>query len=134
MNRGQKPNSAQVFDITGGKSKIGASTETEPVPGGEVVMPSHVKGVAAKIWKEKAPDLIAKNALTAWDVDLFAKYCILEARFRKKPEEFTGNLLTEQRRIAECFGMSGAQSRARIKTKPVQSASPAAKYFENRTS
>lgn len=129
MNRGQKPNSAQVFDITGGKSKIGASTETEPVPSGDVVMPPHVKGVAAKIWKEKAPDLIAKNALTSWDVDLFAKYCIFEARFRKKPEEFTGNMLTELRRIAECFGMSGAQSRARIKTRAGKSEDPAEKYF-----
>jgi P27 family predicted phage terminase small subunit len=48
----------------------------EPVPDeAEVVRPEWLPEPAAAIWDQLAPDLIAKNVLTAWDVDMFAAFC-----------------------------------------------------------
>lgn len=133
MHRGTKPHSANVLDATGAISRTGTTLETEPQPDGEVIRPAYVKGNAAKIWGEYAPDLIAKKALTAWDVRAFARWCILEAQFQKAPQKFTAALMVEARRLADVFGMSGQQSRARIKTIPGQAADPAEQYFGKNT-
>lgn len=47
----------------------------EPRPGGEVTPPSWLSEDSRRVWAQFAPDLIAKQVMTAWDPEAFAGYC-----------------------------------------------------------
>lgn len=54
--------------------------DQEPVPQvGPVEPPAWLSGAALDTWRRLAPELIERNCLTAWDTDLFARYCWAEA-------------------------------------------------------
>jgi phage terminase small subunit len=98
-------------------------------PQGEVKKPSFVKGKAVAIWKKYAPELVAKNVLTVWDVDMFGTWCCLMAEYQKSPELFTSAKLTQMRLYAESFGLTPT-GRARLRLKDsMPTADPAEQYF-----
>ena len=129
MQRGSKPKSNVVKFTTGNPGKRPLN-DSEPVPEGEVLKPSSVKGKAARLWKRYAPPLIEQKLLTSWDVQAFAAWCLLTAEFEKSPEQFTSSKLTQMRHFAEMFGLAGQSSRARLKTNGKESQDPAEKYFD----
>lgn len=50
--------------------------DLEPVPSlGEIIVPDWLPAAAREVWAALAPDLIAKQVLTFWDVDMFATLC-----------------------------------------------------------
>ena len=60
----------------------------EPVPSeGAIVPPVELPEDAQAVWDRLAPDLIARRALTAWDVDSFAVYCRSVALFNRAAAE-----------------------------------------------
>ena len=65
----------------------------------------------------------------------FARWCIFEAQYQKSPQKFTAALMVETRRLADNFGMSGQQSRARIDRNQGGAAQkdPAESYFGKNT-
>lgn len=55
----------------------------EPKPAeGSVNAPTWLGKEARRVWRTKAPDLIAKKVLTAWDTEAFALYCDAVVRHR----------------------------------------------------
>jgi len=72
--RGPAPAPTQLRMIRGDKkSRI---NRAEPKPAEQaVVRPRTLSAAARAVWDRIAPDLIDKQVLTFWDVDLFARYC-----------------------------------------------------------
>jgi len=55
-----------------------------PVPAlGEVRCPQWLPAGAKAVWRREAPDLVAKDVLTPWDVEMFARWCVLVALSRQ---------------------------------------------------
>jgi P27 family predicted phage terminase small subunit len=68
--RGPAPEPRALREIKG----TAKGANREPKPAGEVLEPE-MRAPAAAVWRRLAPDLKAKDVLTAWDVDSFAAYC-----------------------------------------------------------
>ena len=75
--RGPQPAPTKLRLLKGeGKTHPERINRNEPVPSAKDVKPPKWLGKPALgIWKQLAPDLIAKGVLTAWDVEAFAGYC-----------------------------------------------------------
>lgn len=101
-------------------------------PTGEPQKPKWLRGLASKLWDERAPELVAAGVLKAIDADLFAMYCSLAAEFRRDKGVMVASRIAQLRALAAEFGI-GAASRSRIHV-PVGSKPPApqaaSKYFE----
>ena len=53
-----------------------------PTPAAATILPPYALSENSQaVWNRLAPDLIAKNILTAWDVDMFAVFCDAVAIF-----------------------------------------------------
>ena len=114
MFRGKKPQGARLTLVKGNPGKRPIN-EAEPEPKGEVRKPAFVKGKAAQLWKQYAPDLTANGVLTPWDVDMFGAWCCLMAEFQVDPNRFITAKLTQMRALGEAFGLI-PPGRARLKT------------------
>jgi phage terminase small subunit len=91
--------------------------KNEPQPQGDVIRPRFLKGRAAKIWEEYAPELIRLKLLTSVDAHTFAAWCALTAEFEKDPTKMLAAKIGQMRALAAAFGME-ASSRARLGTAP----------------
>lgn len=105
-----------------------AKTRTEEPKGTDgIVMPKYLIGEAAKKWKEETPSLIEMGVLKKQDIDAFAQYCVLFAKWKNKvlldlpygmdPE--TRALLTEMDKLRIEFGLTPS-SRAGLKIEKPQ--------------
>ena len=77
-----RPSKPTALKLLHGDRKDRVNTR-EPVPVGEVVAPATLSKGAREVWNRLAPDLIAKQVLTAWDVDDFAAFCDAADRRRR---------------------------------------------------
>jgi P27 family predicted phage terminase small subunit len=85
--RGPAPKPTNLRKLHGDrKDRI---NNAEPIPGKADIVPPAWLGEtecgerALEIWAEIAPDLASKEVLTPWDVDQFAAYCDVTARFQE---------------------------------------------------
>ena len=74
--RGPAANPTQLKLLQGVRpSRI---NDAEPIPAKtDVAAPEWLPDDAREVWAALAPDLIAKNILTSWDIDTFADVCAL---------------------------------------------------------
>lgn len=89
--------------------------DQEPEPQGEVIRPKFLRGRAARLWDEYAPELIRIGTLTSVDAHMFATWCALAAELEKSPANMNASRIGQMRALASSFGMD-ASSRARIGT------------------
>jgi P27 family predicted phage terminase small subunit len=84
---------------------------TEPKPAAiEVKPPSWLDTSSRTVWKNLAPDLIAKGVLTAWDVEAFANWCDAVTRRRR-----AARALRDEGEVVEApvFNKNGEQTGVR---------------------
>jgi phage terminase small subunit len=128
MQRGRKPKPA-ALRLVGGNAGHRPINEAEPEPKGAVVKPAFVKGRAAKLWQELAPELEEARVLKSWDVHMFGVWCVLMAEFEKSPAIFTSAKLSQMRALGESFCLL-PPGRARFKpSDDKKDNDPAEKYF-----
>lgn len=60
-----------------------------------IVPPVQLSDQAQRVWDRLAPDLIDKNVLTSWDVDMFAVYCDAVAIFYECRAALGGDFTTK---------------------------------------
>lgn len=107
------------------KTTRGGEPETPATPpSGAVVRPASLKGRAAEIWDEHAPDLVAIGMLTKQDALMFGLWCVIGAKI--EAGELTPALATQFRLIGNDFGLSPS-GKGREHKAPV--ASSKHKYF-----
>ncbi|KLL11625.1 hypothetical protein BL254_10460 [Protofrankia sp. BMG5.30] len=88
----------------------------EPRPAAvEVKPPSWLDTSARTVWKHLAPDLIAKQILTGWDVEAFACWCDAVVRRRR-----AARALRDEGEIIEApvFNKNGEQTGVRLAANP----------------
>ncbi|MBA0126294.1 phage terminase small subunit P27 family [Haloechinothrix sp. YIM 98757] len=88
----------------------------EPAPSQQdITPPSWLSRPARTVWQTYAPDLIAKNVLTAWDVEMFATFCDAAARRRRAARR-----LERQGEVIELpvFNKNGEQTGVRLGKNP----------------
>ena len=81
------------------------------------------------MWDKYAGDLIKNELLTAWDVETFGTWCVLQAEFQKSPNDFPASKLSHMRQHAELFGLAGGSSRARLKVNVKKESETPGKQF-----
>lgn len=61
----------------------------EPIPDGTaaIMPPVELPADALSVWNRLVPDLVAKRVMTAWDVDMFAAYCLEVAGYFRAAAE-----------------------------------------------
>jgi len=74
--KGRKPQPAEIKEARGnpGRRPMG-KVDVEVVATARMQPPAMLKGAAATVWKNLAPDLIKANILRVSDVGAFARYC-----------------------------------------------------------
>jgi phage terminase small subunit len=112
MVRGRKPTPTHLKVLRGNPGKR-ALPKNEPQPQGEVEKPRFLKGRAAKLWDQYAPELIRLRVLTVIDAHNFAAWCSLAAEFEKDPAGMVAAKIGQMRGLASSFGMDAA-ARARL--------------------
>lgn len=112
--RGRRPKPTALKRVTGnpGGRRL---PDHELQPEGKAVMPKYLRGIAARLWKEYAPQLDALGTLTAVDSAQFAVWCSLAADFERRPSEMCASKIAKMIDLAGRFGMD-ASSRARLGT------------------
>lgn len=120
--RGRKPKPTHLHVVTG-TFRANRHPLSEPQPEGEVIRPRFLKGRAARIWDEYAPELIRIGTLRSVDAHMFAAWCSLASELEQDPERMTAARIAQLRALASCFGMD-ASSRARLGTGAEKSADP----------
>lgn len=115
--RGRKPKPTHLKLIEGNPGERPLN-ENEPKPEGDVLKPRFLKGRAAAIWDEYAPELIRLNVLTSVDAHMFATWCALAAELERSPRNMTAARIAQMRALASSFGMD-ASSRSRLEVPAV---------------
>jgi len=84
MPSGRKPLSTASHELTGAHDKNpGRRNAREPrPPSGTPDIPAHLKGVAAKKWRQLASLLYGMRAVTVADSDMLELYCDTYAAYR----------------------------------------------------
>jgi P27 family predicted phage terminase small subunit len=77
--REPRPKPTAVRLLHGGRKDRINLAEPQP-PEGDVTAPDTLTEGAREVWDRLAPDLIARNVLTPWDVDEFVGFCDAVAR------------------------------------------------------
>lgn len=72
---GRPPKPTNLKVLHGDRADRVNTTEPQPATHG-VEPPQWLAGEALQRWYEMAPDRIAKQVLTAWDVEAFAEFCV----------------------------------------------------------
>ena len=114
MTRGPKPKPVELRLIEGNRGKRGIP-EDVPQAEGKPVKPAWLKGRAAALWAEYAPQL---HWLARVDSEMLAAWCALTAEFQKRPEAMTAARIGQMRTLAAELGMSPS-SRTRLGVKPL---------------
>lgn len=137
-NRGGGPrHKPTALKILQGTARPDRMNSDEPKPElSSTRPPSWLTAEQRKIWKEKAPGLIAQGVLTVWDRDALGRYCVLFAQFVSLSKSSGRDILNEIRqlnvqlmKLESEFGLTPA-SRARVKgtpPKPEETESPLAR-------
>lgn len=70
--------------VVRGETRPSRVNYDEPTPPAEAPDPPEYLDLdALGVWRRLAPSLIARNVLTAWDVDAFAAYCTAVVHHRR---------------------------------------------------
>ena len=77
--RGPKKTPTHLALVRGARKDRINNQEPQPSEG-DIVAPVGLSEAAAEVWDRLAPDLIAKEVLTPWDVDEFVGFCDAVAR------------------------------------------------------
>jgi phage terminase small subunit len=126
--RGRKPTPTHLKLVRGnpGRRPLNPS---EPIPVGSAAKPKFLKGRAAALWDQYAPELMRLGVLTVVDSHMFAAWCSLAAEFEKDPRMMTAARIGQMRGLAAAFGMdASARSRLSVKVDD-QTKDPADRYF-----
>lgn len=131
--RGRKPKPTHIKLVTGnpGKRAISGAEEVQASePGAAPARPKFLKGRAAKLWDEYAPQLATLGVLTDVDAHMFATWCALAAELEKNPAAMTASRIAQMRALASSFGMD-ASARTRLGAGGAEKpkADPTAAYF-----
>jgi phage terminase small subunit len=127
---GRKPKPTKLKELLGNPGGRDLNL-AEPAPEGKPQKPKFLKGRAAKIWDEYAPQLTAMGVLTSVDSHTFAAWCCLAAEFERAPDRMQAARIAQMRALAAAFGLE-ASARSRLTTsdgKPNKE-DPADKYFD----
>ena len=126
--RGRKPKPTVLKLVTGNPGRRPLN-KLEPRPAPGVVKPRFLKGRAAKIWAQHAPELERLGVLTSVDGQMFATWCVLAAEFERDPRIMTASRISQMRALASSFGLD-ASSRARMNVKASDvDQDPAERFF-----
>jgi phage terminase small subunit len=121
-----KPTALKIIQGNPGKRPLNKH-EPKPTPGCK--MPKFLKGRAARIWGEFAPELERVGVLTTVDGPMLAAWCLLVAKMETAFDSMTAAEISQMRMISAVFGMEPS-SRARLSVKPDEPVEdPAAKYL-----
>ena len=124
--RPAKPTALKIIQGNPGKRPL---NQHEPKPASGCEKPKFLKGRAARIWDEYAPELERIGILTAVDGHLFAAWCILAAELEIQAGKMNVSRIAQMRMLAASFGLEPS-SRARLVVKPHEtSEDPAARYL-----
>jgi phage terminase small subunit len=124
---GRRPKPTEYKQVIG-VTRADRLNPSEPKPEGEARKPAFLKGRAAKIWAEYAPQLIRLRLLTEIDAHHFAAWCSLAAEFERDPQRMTASRIAQMRTLGSLFGLDPS-SRARLSVKDQPTSDPASKYF-----
>jgi phage terminase small subunit len=124
--RPAKPTALKIIQGNPGKRPL---NQHEPKPASGCAKPKFLKGRAARIWDEYAPELERIGILTAVDGHLFAAWCTLAAELEVQAGKMSAPRIAQMRMLAAAFGLDPS-SRARLVVKPDETAEdPAARYL-----
>ena len=110
--RGRKPKPT-VLKLIHGNPGHRPLNKSEPKPALGAIKPRFLKGRAARIWAQYAPELERLGVLTAVDGHMFAAWCVLAAEFEYDPRMMTASRIAQLRALASSFGLDSS-SRARL--------------------
>jgi phage terminase small subunit len=127
--RPRKPTVLKLIEGDRGKGRRPLN-EAEPQPVSSCPKPKFLKGRAAKIWDEYAPELERIGVLTAVDGHMFATWCVLAEEVERDAKGMTASRIAQMRALASSFGLD-ASSRSRLSVKGDGKAKddPADRYF-----
>jgi phage terminase small subunit len=101
-------------------------------PEGHATRPKFLKGRAAKIWEEYAPQLTKLGVLTSIDAHQFATWCSLAAQLEDDPEGLDTSRIAQMSKIASCFGMDpSARAKLCIVSREKETSDPSDKYLQS---
>ncbi len=127
VGRKPKPTALKLIRGNPGKRPL---NNNEPMPIGDVNKPAFVKGKAAQLWIQYAPELERLGVLTVVDVDMFGAWCCLMAEFQESPERCNAARIAQMRALASTFGLDpSARVRLGTPAKNKRQHDPAEKYF-----
>jgi phage terminase small subunit len=125
--RRPKPTVLKLVQGNPGKRPL---NKNEPKPTAGCSKPKFLKGRAARIWNEYAPELERLGLLTSVDAPMFAAWCQLVEEFEKNPQTMTAARISQMRGLAAAFGMEpSARARLSVKQDGDKEADPAERYF-----
>lgn len=119
MKRGRKPT------LRGAKILRGNFPQAEPPAAEPPVMPDYLSAGAQAVWQEELERVVGFGVTDA-DSNLFARYCTLEALFRRMigdGEQPPIAHAVELRRMSEALGLAGPRCRV-ISLKPEAKQNP----------
>jgi phage terminase small subunit len=138
MTRPRKP--TKLLETTGAflrNPQRRRQRQHEPQIEGEVKKPAYLKGRAARIWDEYAPQLIQAGILNALGSYSFATWCCLEAEWEEGPQRMNSARIAVKKAYGGAFGLD-ASSQAKVVAvntgSSEQEKDPAEKYFNDRRS
>jgi phage terminase small subunit len=124
--RPTKPTALKIIQGNPGKRPL---NRHEPRPTLGCKRPKFLKGRAARIWDEYAPELERIGVLTAVDGHLFAAWCTLAAELETQAGKMSAPRIAQMRMLAAAFGLEPS-SRARLVVKSDEIVEdPAARYL-----
>jgi phage terminase small subunit len=112
---GRKPKPTHLKLVQGNPGKRPLN-DAEPEPTTGCPKPKFLKGRAAKIWDEYAPELERIGVLTAVDGHMFATWCVLAEEVERDAKGMTASRIAQMRALASSFGLD-ASSRSRLSVK-----------------
>jgi phage terminase small subunit len=126
---GRKPKPTHLKLVQGNPGKRPLN-KSEPVPSCGCLKPKFLKGRAANIWDEYAPELERIGVLTAVDGHMFATWCLLAEEVERDAARMSASRISQMRALASSFGLD-ASSRSRLSVRVDGKAKddPAERYF-----
>jgi phage terminase small subunit len=126
--RPRKPTVLKLIEGDRGRGRR-PFNDAEPQPAAGCPKPKFLKGRAAKIWDDYAPELERIGVLTAVDGHMFATWCVLAEEVERDAARMTASRIAQMRGLASSFGLD-ASSRSRLSVKDGKPKDdPADRYF-----
>jgi phage terminase small subunit len=123
--RPAKPTALKIIQGNPGKRPL---NRHEPKPASGCEKPKFLKGRAARIWDEYAPELERIGLLTTVDGHVFAAWCTLAAELESQAGKMSAPRIAQMRMLAAAFGLEPS-SRARLVVKPDENTEDAAARY-----